>query len=285
MSKGRFANVWGYFAATYALGWLIWLVAILLPTDSPRLGLVVLGAFVPSTMGVLFTYLTEGQGGRRDLWMRTFDVRRIGLRWLAVICVVFPVLHLASALLYGALGGDPPALATVLERAVDPVVLMQLVVANLLISGFSEELGWRGYALDQLQARWNALTASLVLGFLHAFWHTPLFLIPGIMQGEMGLFSVDYLIFIVGVTAGAVLVTWVYNHTGRSILSAILLHFWSNTVGNLITGLHGTAPTGYNALFACLLIVLATALVAGWGAGTLMERRQAARPQRHAREV
>jgi membrane protease YdiL (CAAX protease family) len=236
-------------------------------------------------MGVLFTYLTEGRGGRRDLWVRTIDVRRIGLRWLAVISVVFPVLHLSSALLYGALGGDLPALATVLERAVDPVVLMQLVVANLLISGFSEELGWRGYALDQLQARWNALTASLVLGLLHAFWHTPLFLIPGNTQGEMGLFSVDYLIFIAGVAAGAVLVTWVYNHTGRSILSAILLHFWSNTVGNLIIGLHGAAPTGYNALFAGLLIVLATALVAGWDASTLMGGRQAARPQRQAREA
>ncbi len=30
---------------------------------------------------------------------------------------------------------------------------------------------WRGYLLDRLQLRWNALVASLVLGLIHAQLH------------------------------------------------------------------------------------------------------------------
>ena len=42
-----------------------------------------------------------------------------------------------------------------------------------------EEIGWRGYLLDRLQERWNALTASLVLGLVCWTWHLPLFVLPG----------------------------------------------------------------------------------------------------------
>lgn len=47
-----------------------------------------------------------------------------------------------------------------------------------------EELGWRGYALDGLQARMNALFASLILGVVWSLWHLPLFFIKGTWQAE-----------------------------------------------------------------------------------------------------
>jgi membrane protease YdiL (CAAX protease family) len=262
----RWANVWGFFAATYAVAWLIWLPAVLWRGGEPNLLLVVLGACVPSAMGILFTYLTQDRQGWRDFWLRVIDVRRIGWRWLLVIILVFPLANRIAIAVYSLLGGTPPSLADAGEILANPGLMLQIIVANLIISGFSEELGWRGYALDRLQRRWGALAASLVLGLVHALWHTPLFFIPGITQGEMGLFSLGALVFAIGTIAGSVIFAWIYNNTGRSILSAILLHFVVNLCLDLLAGLQGALPTGFSAVYTGVIILLDLLIVATWRA-------------------
>jgi membrane protease YdiL (CAAX protease family) len=189
---------------------------------------------------------------------------------------VFPLAYGASGPAFTALGGDLPSLWDILDQLANPGLMAQLVLANLLISGFSEELGWRGFALDRAQSRWNGLTASLILGLLHALWHTPLFFIPGISQGEMGFLSPDFFLFLFMVPMGAVLMTWVYNNTQRSILSAVLLHFFQNLTLNLLSGLHGALPTGYWALFAAVLSLLALAIVGIWA--SQLQRRLSPSP-------
>lgn len=268
--------MWGFFAATYAVAWLVWLPSIVWRSEQPNLPLIALGAFVPSTMGIVFTYLAKDRSGRRDFWRRVVDVRRIGWPWWAVIAGIFPLLYMVSGLAFSLLGGDLPAFKDILGQLANPVLVAELVVANLVISGFSEELGWRGFALDPLQARWGAARGSLVLGLLHALWHTPLFLIPGITQGEMGLFSLDCFLFMAMVPLGAVVMTWVYNNTQRSILSAVLLHFFQNSSLNLVSGLHGALPTGYWALFAVTLGLVGAAVIGVWGASTLTGRQRPA---------
>ena len=69
-----------------------------------------------------------------------------------------------------------------------------VVVILYLLQSTLEELGWRGYMLDRLQAIWKPLTASLVLGIFHAFWHLPLFWIVGTNQSRY-LSVVDFSLF------------------------------------------------------------------------------------------
>jgi membrane protease YdiL (CAAX protease family) len=200
------------------------------------------------------------------------DVRRIGWRWLAIILLLYPALYVATGVLYSLAGGDLPSLESLAASLFNPGLMLQLLLANLIVSGLFEELGWRGYALDRLQERHTALVATLILGSVHAVWHIPLFFIAGITQGEMGLVSWDALIFLVGVPAGAIITTWVYNNTRRSILSAILLHCLFNMGMDLTAGLQGALPTGFLAILVGLIIVVDLGVVAIWGARTLTRR-------------
>jgi membrane protease YdiL (CAAX protease family) len=92
----------------------------------------------------------------------------------------------------------------------------------LIIGPLSEEIGWRGYALEKLQTRWSALTSSLIVGLVWALWHLPLFMMVGTSQHELGVSFTGLLITLM---ASSILYTWLYNNTKRSLWSAILLHW------------------------------------------------------------
>ena len=57
-----------------------------------------------------------------------------------------------------------------------------IMVAAIAISTpvqAGEEIGWRGYALPRLAARFGFARGSILLGLIWACWHLPLFFIPG----------------------------------------------------------------------------------------------------------
>ena len=86
-----------------------------------------------------------------------------------------------------------------------------------------EEVGWRGYVLPRLQAKYNALVSSLIVGVIWGLWHIPKFLAPG-NTSPFGWFMIK-------VIADAVLYTWLYNNTKGSLLLATLFHAAGNTAG------------------------------------------------------
>jgi membrane protease YdiL (CAAX protease family) len=101
-----------------------------------------------------------------------------------------------------------------------------LVIIALLVVG--EELGWRGFALPHLQARYNGLVASLILGVLWAGWHLANATIPGLQYYLYGFPA--FLFFVVAQT---VLFTWLFNHTYGSVLFAWIFHAWINISNSL----------------------------------------------------
>jgi membrane protease YdiL (CAAX protease family) len=145
-----------------------------------------------------------------------------------------------------------------------------MVVMGLVVGPLAEELGWRGFALDGLQSKWSALVSSLVLGIFWWLWHFPLFFTIGMIQSEWGIGSLTFWTFTASVLAQAVLYTWVYNNTRRSILAAILLHFMSNSTLNLLLPI--SARTFL--LSTILLVVAAIVVVMTWGAKTLTRQQE-----------
>jgi membrane protease YdiL (CAAX protease family) len=80
--------------------------------------------------------------------------------------------------------------------------------------------------MPRLQARYNALVSSLIIGLLWGMWHIPLFLTEGTIQSqwlaEVGWMSaVGFTVFCM---AWSIQYTWVFNNTKGSVLLAAVIH-------------------------------------------------------------
>jgi membrane protease YdiL (CAAX protease family) len=190
------------------------------------LAVVFLGVFGPGIAGIFMTYREQGKEGGRDFWRRVFDFRRISPKWYALIVLFFPALHLIAISINHWLGGDPPEFAFIKEALAMPAGILTVTILYLLQSAL-EELGWRGYMLDRLQAIWKPTIASLVLGIFHALWHLPLFWVVGTNQSRY-LSVTEFVLFVAWVTSGSFYNTWCYNDNRRSTLAVILFHTVTN---------------------------------------------------------
>jgi membrane protease YdiL (CAAX protease family) len=224
--------------------------------------------------GLVMSRVTYGPAGLRDLGQRLTDLGRIGARWWAAILLIYPALTLAAAGL--ALAGDATAqpldLASAAARLVNPLALLAMIGFVLIIGPLPEEIGWRGYLLDRLQERWNALTASLVLGLVWWTWHLPLFVLPGYFDA-FGRAAPTPLDLLYGILPSAIVYTWVYNNTRRSVLAVVVLHFMQNFSGEFLGMAEEARP-----IRLALEVGLAQAVIAWWKPETLRRDRALERP-------
>jgi uncharacterized protein len=216
-----------YFVLAFAFTWALWVPAALearglIPPLPVPAGF--LGVFGPMVAAIVVTALEGGRAGLRSLLGRI--VRwRVAPIWYAVAILGPFVLTLAAIALHVVLGGQPPSprlLVGTLPTLLIVVVYMMITVA------LGEEVGWRGYALPALQARYSALVASLILGVMWALWHLPVFFNPDTLYSNL-----PFLLFLAYMVAFAVLITWVFNSAGGSVLIAILVHAVMNASGEL----------------------------------------------------
>ncbi|MGD2205693.1 MAG: CPBP family intramembrane metalloprotease, partial [Anaerolineae bacterium] len=145
-----------------------------------------------------------------------------------------------------------------------PLGILPFAIFILFFGPVPEELGWRGYALDRLQMKWSALGSSLVLGVVWALWHLPLFFVDGTYQNNLGVGTLSFWIFMLEVIPKSILITWIYNNNRRSTLSAVLLHFTDNFIGELF-------ELAERAEFYQFMLWIAAAIVVTvvWGSKTL----------------
>jgi len=166
-----------------------------------------------------------------------------------------------SAVAVGDVPSSEPATRTLTSARQLALFLVVILVGGPL----AEELGWRGFALDRLQAQYSALSASLILTLFSLLWHVPLFFMKGTAQGEMGFASYLFLAWSICHVAGHIFHTWVYNNCQRSIFAAVLLHFMSNVSFSLVTGIGGALPEATAAAQAFLYVVIAAIVTIVWG--------------------
>lgn len=272
-TRPKLASPWIYFVATYLWTWSFWGLAILNGSNmevGEGIGLLLLGVAGPTITGILFTYLTRDKEGRQDFWKRVIGFNRIPAVWYLVIFLFVPAMHLVAVLLDILFGGGGSTWGELVRgAAANPLSILFSIMFSTLIP-FIEELGWRGYLLDRLQAKWSALVSSLILGLLWSLWHLPMFFIRGSYQAGLGIGTLEFWLFFLSIVPLTFVFTWIFNNTRRSTLATILFHSMINFTGELIL-LSKNADTIYNLLW----FAVAIAITVIWGARTFTHQQEA----------
>src|SRR5215204_4893818 len=143
--------------------------------------------------------------------------------------------------------------------SVDATLLSAVLLLAFMIfpgSALGEEVGWRGYALPRLQTGRSALSASLILGVIWGFYHLPLYF-TGQAFRPLSLFPPFFIMAI----ALSVILTWVYNSIGGSLLMVVLLHATINLPLKLLLERLGSQMTLAFWLYVGLMVVAAIVVV------------------------
>jgi membrane protease YdiL (CAAX protease family) len=169
--------------------------------------------------------------------------------WILVGSVLFPGIFLLSTAISSLLGLTP-ASASHLPRS--GLTLIGLISVTFLYQLFffnatGEETGWRGFALPRLQARTTPLIAALIIGFFWTSWHFSLWQAEGRPVFNWRFWSEMYIVHMLG----SLIIVWVCNRAGGSILVAGVTHAAANTVQAFIP-----MPDGRVLLSTCLVTVL-----------------------------
>ena len=216
--------VLSYFILAVAITW-----SIMLPLVASAQGwlqapvpfaLHYLAAFGPMLAAIIMTWFTGGSDGLKELWGRVTKWR-VGLTGAAFAILSPVVLFVLAAAVVRALGGEWPELQRLGEVNYLPNLGIGALVLWMLTYGFGEEIGWRGFALPRLQKGRSALSATLILGVMWIVWHMPAFFYLD-TYAALGLAA--FPLFALGVMTGAIVLTWLYNTTGGSVLMVAVWH-------------------------------------------------------------
>jgi membrane protease YdiL (CAAX protease family) len=215
-------SVPAFFVTAYAFSWTI---GGLLIADHQGLlsvpqALHYVSAFGPAAAALIVTAVVDGQAGVADL-QRRITRANVGARWWLIGLGTPLALGLAAVLIYALSSGALPDIG--LFGQVDYLGNVGVLAALALwiaTYGFGEEIGWRGFAFHRMeQGGW--VRAAVLVGVLWGLWHLPYFFYK---KNFIALGAGGFVFYLVSITMGSVLLSWMYRGSGRSILLVALWH-------------------------------------------------------------
>jgi uncharacterized protein len=230
----------------------------------PGLPVAALMAVCPMIAALILVYRQNGKAGAAALLRRSFDFNRIRAAiWLIPVPLLPPF---AAALSYGymRLTGVP---VPVPQIAVLTDIGLFLV---FFAAALGEELGWSGYVLDPMQARWGALRAALLLGGIWAAWH----IVP-LIQAHRSLAWIAW--WFIGTVATRVIMVWLFNNNDRSVFAMAVFHAMINLCWQMFPVQGSYFDPRVNAV---IMAILAMAVTFIWEPKTLKRFKFAASVKR-----
>ena len=244
-----------YFALTIALSIPFWAAGAMTNFQLlPAIPVSALGFVCMVGAASILVYRENGLVSVAELLKRSFDVKRVRTKlWYAPTVLLMPCIMVLSYVAMRLMGIPLPA------PQLSFITTLALFIA-FFVEALGEELGWSGYAIDPLQDRFGALCGALLLGIVWAVWH----FIPLLSVQRSVVFIAWWSL---GTVASRVIITWLYNNTGRSVFVAALFH----TMQNLTWQLFPIDGSYYDPLVTSLIITaVAVVVVVVWGPKTLV---------------
>jgi uncharacterized protein len=249
-------TVISYFVIAYAFSWAIWIPMALAgmriyqgsawPNHIP-------GMFGPLVAAFVMSAVVGGWAAVKDLLSRMARWR-VAAHWYLV--ALSPLLFFAiAAVAMAATGSGWPDLGELGKFASLPVVAAPVMWLLLLVVGFAEETGWRGFAVPEMLKTRSFLSTALVIGLLWAIWHIPsMFIIESYRQMGIAIFP----IFTIGIVFGSIFLTWLYRASGGSVLMVAMWHGTYNLVSGTAAahGLVAAVVTTGVMVWAVLIVVV-----------------------------
>ncbi len=241
-----------YLAIAYAASWACWLPLVWnAQTVEPGVGWPshMPGLAGPAISAVIVTSLVGGKAGLAELCQR-LTMWRVAWWWLSVIAIL-----LAGAIGLAVTGGvahtGDLTLYNGVSASIDPLSTIVLV---FVLNGLGEEVGWRGFLADRLLRRHSLTVTALLVALAWAPWHAPVFLVVSSFK----TFTIAELLgWAFGLTAGSFVLTWLYLHSGRSLL---LIAVW-HTAFNFTSGATPAGSGSVAAITSTLVIAAALAII------------------------
>jgi len=254
-------TLFSYFFLAYAISWILFIPYVLAEwgiLQGDYTLFYILHVFGPALAAIVVTAIIAGKSGLHEL---RHHIRhwRAPWQWYLFILVGIPALVMLGMIL------QPGALESYKGFTTSLLVGYPFyLIATFFGVGLGEEPGWRGFALPRTQSRFGSLWGTLFLGVLWSCWHLPDFLTASKGGGpgtDFATFLTNFPFFTVAVMSLAVIMTWIYNHTGGSLFIAILVH----------ASVDAPEVAGWTALFpAVSMIGLHWALLIGFGMPALL---------------
>ncbi len=247
-----------FFVLVFALALPFWLLGALvkhvpLPINLPVSAL----QFVcPLIAAFILVYREEKLSGVKRLLKSVFDLKRIKHKiWYVPIIFLMPLIMVLSYGVMLLLGRPLPA-------PYIPFLLIPIFFVVFFLPAACEEVGWTGYITDPMQDRWSAFTTSLILGSVWAIWHA----IPE-LQANTPAWVAGQLFSTIG---WRILIVWLYNNTGKSVLAAILFHDMVNVSEFSFPNYGSHYDPVITGAITAITVVIVTFL---WGSKTLARYR------------
>ncbi len=220
-----------YFFITFSVTFFFWFVGACMSFQEDANGshmlFLLAGLIAPFLISIVMILKSGSTDLRNDFINRLIDPRRIRPTSLPAFIFIMPM-SVVTSIVISLLFGE-----SLSQFEFSPGFSFSFgfipALSVLVLAAAFEELGWRGYAFDSLQSRYNFFIASLVFSLLWSSWHFPLIFVKDSYQYQILHENIWFCVnFFVSIIPMGIIISWICIKNGKSVLAAIAFHFIIN---------------------------------------------------------